>query len=110
MSKISYKEQLNKNKAQLHNLHITKVVVNCGIGKLVTHTAEKQDNIVKEISEYLMAITGQKPKVCNARVSVSGFKLREGMPVGLMVTLRGKRMNDFIDRFVNITLPRTRDF
>ena len=57
-----------------------------------------------------MAITGQKPKVCNARVSVSGFKLREGMPVGLMVTLRGKRMNDFIDRFVNITLPRTRDF
>lgn|GEM_PF-4579661 len=121
MAKISYLEQLEKNvapyflkehhtKNKLSSPRIIKVIVNCGIGKLVTHTAEKQDELVKNISEYLQSITSQKPKVAAARISVSAFKLREGMPVGLVTTLRGKRMNDFIERFLNITLPRSRDF
>ena len=59
---------------------------------------------------YLAAITGQKPQVRPARQSISGFKIRTGMIVGLRVTLRGKRMRDFLNRVVNITLPRVRDF
>jgi len=121
MALISYLEQIDKvvaphflkehhTKNKLSSPRITKVVVNCGIGKLVTHTSEKQDELVKTVSNYLMEITGQKPKVVPARISVSAFKLREGMPVGLVTTLRGKRMNDFINRFVNVTLPRSRDF
>lgn len=121
MAKISYQEQLEKHvapyflkehhtKNKLSSPRITKVIINCGIGKLVTHTSEKQDELVKQISEYLSMITGQKPKLAAARVSVAAFKLREGMPVGLVTTLRGKRMEEFIDRFINITLPRSRDF
>jgi len=121
MTKISYQEQLEKHvapyflkehhtKNKLSSPRIVKVVINCGIGKLVTHTAEKQDELVKTISDYLQSITSQKPKIAPARISVSAFKLREGMPVGLVTTLRGKRMDDFIERFLNITLPRSRDF
>lgn len=121
MTKISYQEQLEKHvaphflkehhtKNKLSSPRITKVVINCGIGKLVTHTSEKQEELVKQISEYLAMITGQKPKLASARVSVAAFKLREGMPVGLVTTLRGKRMEEFIDRFINVTLPRSRDF
>ena len=58
----------------------------------------------------LTAITGQKPLVCHARKSVANFKLREGMPIGVKVTLRGERMYEFLDRFFNVALPRVRDF
>ena len=62
------------------------------------------------ISSDLAAITGQKPMVCKAKKSVANFKLREGMPIGVKVTLRGNRMYEFLDRFFNVALPRVRDF
>ncbi len=84
---------------------MTKVVLNVGIGKL------KENPKFKEIVlENLMAITGQKPKVTKAKKAISGFKIREGDEVGLVVTLRGKRMNDFIYKLANVVLPRMRDF
>ena len=64
----------------------------------------------KSVVDDLTKITGQKPALCKARKSVSNFKLREGMVIGAKVTLRGKRMYDFLDRFINIALPRIRDF
>lgn len=84
---------------------IKKVVVNVGIGKLV-----KENDKVEEIVNALTAITGQKPVKTKAKKAISGFKIREGMEIGVMVTLRGARMWQFIDRVVNATLPRTRDF
>lgn len=89
---------------------ITKVCVNSGIGRILTTNEGNADNLVKDLSEKLTRITGQKAKICKAKKSIAGFKLREGSVVGLNVTLRGKKMNDFIDRIINITLPRTRDF
>ena len=65
---------------------------------------------IDAISKDLAAITGQKPLVCHARKSVANFKLREGMPIGVKVTLRGERMYEFLDRFFNVALPRVRDF
>lgn len=86
---------------------IEKVVVNVGIGSIIASKDEKaQESVIKDIT----LITSQKPLVTSAKKAISGFKIREGMPVGLKVTLRGKRMYDFISRLVNIVLPRTRDF
>lgn len=86
---------------------IKKVVINVGIGSTVVAKDEKaQESIAKDI----VLITGQKPLVTLAKKAISAFKLREGMPVGLKVTLRGKRMYDFLFRLVNVVLPRTRDF
>jgi len=82
---------------------VKKVVVNMGIG-----IAEKDQ--FKTITEDLGRITGQKPLVTKARKSVSNFKLREGMSIGSKVTLRGKRMFEFLDRLINAALPRIRDF
>ena len=82
---------------------LEKVVVNMAFGIVDKDTQ-------KSVVDDLMKITGQKPVFCKARKSVSNFKLREGMVIGAKVTLRGKRMYDFLDRFINIALPRIRDF
>jgi large subunit ribosomal protein L5 len=82
-----------------------KVVVNIGAGK-----AKEDESLIGELSEMLAAITGQKPRVNKARIAVSNFKIREGQPIGLTVTLRGKRMWYFLDKLINIALPRTKDF
>jgi large subunit ribosomal protein L5 len=84
---------------------VTKVVVNMGLGE-----ATQNAKIVDTGSEDLGRITGQKPAVTRARKSVAAFKVRQGMPIGSMVTLRGERMYEFIDRLVSIALPRVRDF
>jgi len=82
---------------------LTKVVVNMGMG-----VADK--DTLKTVTEDLAAITGQRPVVTKARKSISNFKLREGMNIGAKVTLRQARMYDFLDRLVNVALPRIRDF
>ena len=84
---------------------ITKVIVNVGIGK--NRDNEKYVNLVKS---NLAAITGQIPVITKSRLSISGFKVREGDSVGLKVTLRGKKMYDFLSKLTNIALPRLRDF
>jgi len=83
---------------------VTKVVVNVGIGSL------KDKKKVEIIIDRLKKITGQKPSVRGAKKSIASFKVREGDPVGLVVTMRGKRMNDFLEKLINVALPRTRDF
>ncbi|MBU1038791.1 50S ribosomal protein L5 [Patescibacteria group bacterium] len=84
---------------------LQKVVLNIGLGKVLSDT-KQQENAFKT----LQRISGQKPVFTKAKKSISNFKIREGMVVGVSVTLRGQRMYDFLDRFVNITLPRVRDF
>ena len=84
---------------------ITKITVNMGVGEAV---ADKK--IMDAAVEDLTRITGQKPSVRASRKSVATFKLREGLPVGCKVTLRGARMYDFLDRLINIAMPRIRDF
>lgn len=84
---------------------IEKVVVSVGIGDF-----KDDKNAIEKIVAEVAKITGQKPKINSSRKAVSAFKLRVGQPVGLTVTLRGERMFDFIDRLVNISLPRVRDF
>ena len=84
---------------------ITKVVVNVGVGEALDN-AKALDNTVRDIS----IITGQRPVITRARRSIAGFKLREGRAIGVKVTLRGQRMFDFLDRLLNIALPRQRDF
>jgi large subunit ribosomal protein L5 len=84
---------------------MTKIVVNMGVGKAA---AEKK--YLEEALDVLKQITGQKPLVTLSRKSIANFKLREGMSIGCKVTLRGKRMYEFLDRLVSIALPRVRDF
>lgn len=84
---------------------VTKVVVNMGIGE-ATQNPKLLDNAVEELG----LITGQKPSVRRARKSVANFKLREGQAIGAMVTLRGERMWEFLDRLLSVALPRVRDF
>lgn len=84
---------------------IKKIVVNTGISE-----PQHQDKALENVSEQLAAITGQKPKVTSARQSIAGFKIRTGDPLGLMVTLRGKRMYQFLDKLISIVLPRVKDF
>lgn len=96
-----------KTKFGLGNLmmvpKLSKIVVNMGMG------AADKDKL-KTVTEDLSAITGQKPMITKARKSISNFKLREGMSIGAKVTLRQDRMFDFLDRLVNVALPRIRDF
>ncbi len=89
---------------------ITKVIINAGIGKVMTTNPSNSKDYLERVQRALIAIAGQKPSIRNAKQSISSFKLREGTPVGLMITLRGTRKEDFIERFVNISLPRMRDF
>jgi large subunit ribosomal protein L5 len=84
---------------------LQKIVVNMGVGDAIANP-----KLLDAAMEDLATITGQKPKLNRARISVASFKLREGMPVGCKVTLRGSRMYEFYDRLVNISLPRIRDF
>lgn len=84
---------------------VEKVVVNIGTGRIV-----KDSKLLEKIEKDLEQLTGQKPSIRKAKKSISGFKLREGTDVGMAVTLRGRRMYDFIDRLVSIAFPRTRDF
>ena len=98
MKKFGYKSVMQIPKLE-------KVVINVGCG-------EARDNakVVDAVMNDLSLITGQKPVVCRARKSIANFKLREGMPVGVKVTLRGDKMYEFVDRFFNLALPRVRDF
>ncbi len=92
--------------------HITKVVVSAGLGKAVQESSSKshENKRFTEAEQHLGTVTGQKPVRTRARKSVSNFKLRQGWAVGLKVTLRGKRMYEFIDRLVALAIPRVRDF
>lgn len=92
-----------KNPMQVPKLE--KIVLNMGVGEGV-HDKKK----VTKAAEEMEAIAGQKPVITRARKSIAGFKLREGMPVGAKVTLRGERMYEFLDRLVTIAMPRIRDF
>ena len=84
---------------------LDKVVINIGLGE-VTQNPKALDAAINDLT----LITGQKPVVTKAKKSIAGFKLREGMPVGVKVTLRGDRMYEFVDRLVSVALPRVRDF
>jgi len=84
---------------------ILKIVVNAGIGKI-----NKESDKIEEIINSIAEITGQKPVKTKAHKAVSGFKIRQGLEIGAKVTLRGTRMWQFLERLVNIALPRTRDF
>lgn len=84
---------------------IEKIVLNIGVGDAVSNSKLLDDAVAE-----LALITGQKPVTTKAKKSIAGFKLREGMPIGCKVTLRGERMYEFLDKLVNISLPRVRDF
>ena len=98
MKKFSYKSVMQIPK-------LDKIVINVGAGE-----AKENAKAIDAISGDLAKITGQKPVVCKAKKSVANFKLREGMPIGVKVTLRGERMYEFLDRLFNVALPRVRDF
>ena len=90
---------------------IEKVVVNASFGRLVSgKSSEEQKKIHQEILEALSLICAQKAQLRPAKKAIASFKTRKGMPLGAKVTLRGKRMYDFLERLINIALPRTRDF
>jgi large subunit ribosomal protein L5 len=84
---------------------LDRIVLNIGMGEAITNP-----KLLDVASEELGAITGQKPIIRRARKAIAAFKLRKGMPIGVMVTVRGDRMYEFFDRLVNIVLPRVRDF
>ena len=98
MKKFEYKSVMQIPK-------LDKIVINVGCGE-----ARENSKVVDAIVSDLAQITGQKPIICKAKKSVANFKLREGMPIGVKVTLRGDRMYEFLDRFYNLALPRVRDF
>ncbi len=98
MNKFGYKSVMQIPK-------LDKVVINVGCGE-----AKDNSKVIDAIMTDLATITGQKPVACKAKKSVANFKLREGMPIGVKVTLRGARMYEFIDRLFNAALPRVRDF
>jgi large subunit ribosomal protein L5 len=100
---------LLKDELELHSImqvpRVTKITLNMGVGEAKTD-AKALDAAIEELA----TIAGQRPQVRRARKSIAGFKVREGMPVGARVTLRGARMWEFLDRLVSIALPRIRDF
>ena len=98
MGKFNYKSVMQAPKLE-------KIVINMGVGDAVAN-AKALDNAVEELGQ----ITGQKPVVTRAKKSIAGFRLREGMPIGAKVTLRGERMYEFLDKLVSVSLPRVRDF
>ena len=102
-----------KEKFHLRNMHqlprVIKIVVNCGIGRFLENQKLKPE-IRDTITGTLTTITGQRPVVVNARKSVSNFKVREGSPSAMMVTLRGKHMWNFLERLIHLAIPRIRDF
>lgn len=98
MNKFNYKSVMQIPK-------LDKIVINVGCGE-----AKENAKVVDAIVADVLQITGQKPVLCKAKKSVANFKLREGMTIGVKVTLRGARMYEFLDRFFNLSLPRVRDF
>ncbi len=98
MKKFEYKSVMQIPK-------LDKIVINVGCGE-----ARDNPKVVDAIVRDVQQITGQKPVLCKAKKSVANFKLREGMTIGVKVTLRGERMYEFLDRFFNLALPRVRDF
>jgi len=98
MEKFQYKNVMQVPK-------IERVVVNIGVGEAIQNP-KALDGAVNDLT----IITGQKPVITRAKKSIAGFKLREGMPIGCKVTLRGKMMYEFLDRLINLSLPRVRDF
>jgi len=98
MSKFNYTSVMQVPKVE-------KIVINMGVGEAVAN-AKALDTAVEDLS----IISGQKPVVTRAKNSIAGFKLREGMPIGAKVTLRGERMYQFLDKLMNVSLPRVRDF
>lgn len=98
MSKFGYKSVMQLPKVE-------KIVINMGVGDAVQNS-KALDAAVEELT----IITGQKPVVTKAKKSIAGFRLREGMPIGAKVTLRGERMYEFLDKLISISLPRVRDF
>ncbi len=110
--KTRYREEIKKALNEEFNYDnvmqipgVTKIVVNMGVGE-----AARDSKVINGALEDLTLITGQKPQVRRARKSIANFKLREGMPIGARVTLRGDRMWEFLDRLLTIALPRIRDF
>ena len=98
MKKFGYKSVMQIPK-------LDKIVINVGAGE-----ARENAKVIDAIMNDLAAITGQKPVVCRSKKSVANFKLREGMPIGVKVTLRNENMYEFLDKFFNVSLPRVRDF
>ena len=98
MKKYNYKSVMQIPK-------LDKVVINVGAGE-----AKDNAKVIDAIMTDLAAITGQKPVVCRAKKSVANFKLREGMPIGVKVTLRAEKMYEFVDKLFNVAFPRVRDF
>jgi large subunit ribosomal protein L5 len=98
MSKFNYKSVMEVPKLE-------KIVINMGVGDAVAN-AKALDSAVEELTQ----IAGQKPVVTRAKKSIAGFRLREGMPIGAKVTLRGEHMYEFLDKLVSVSLPRVRDF
>lgn len=98
MDKFNYSSKMQAPK-------IEKIVLNIGVGDAVSNS-----KLLDEAVNELTLITGQKPVITKAKKSIAGFKLREGAPIGCKVTLRGERMYEFLDKLVNISLPRVRDF
>jgi len=89
--------------------NIDKVVINVGIGRL-SGQPSFDDKILPELIKEISMICGQKPSVCRVKKSIAGFKVREGAVVGLKATLRGARLKEFLNKFINAVLPRVRDF
>ena len=98
MKKFGYKSVMQIPK-------LDKVVINVGAGE-----AKDNAKVIDAIMTDIATITGQKPVVCRAKKSVANFKLREGMPIGVKVTLRGEKMYEFVDKLFNVAFPRVRDF
>ena len=98
MKKFGYKSVMQIPKLE-------KVVINVGAGE-----AKDNAKVIDAIMTDLAAITGQKPVICRAKKSIANFKLREGMPIGVKVTLRGERMYEFVNKLFNVAFPRVRDF
>ena len=98
MKKFGYKSVMQIPK-------LDKVVINVGAGE-----AKENAKVIDAIMTDLAAITGQKPVICRAKKSVANFKLREGMPIGVKVTLRAEKMYEFVDKLFNVAFPRVRDF
>lgn len=119
MSSIGLKEKINKESKNIQKLigvdnvfaipRLDRVVINIGLGRVVV-TAAKPEEIIKRISDEIGVISGQKPVTTLAKKAIASFKTRKGMVIGLKVTLHGHKMYDFLDRFVKMALPRTRDF
>ncbi|RNF47877.1 50S ribosomal protein L5 [Corynebacterium diphtheriae] len=110
--KTRYREEIKKTLNDEFNYDnvmqipgLTKVVVNMGVGE-----AARDSKLINGALEDLTAITGQKPQLRRAKKSIANFELREGMPIGARVTLRGDRMWEFLDRLLTVALPRIRDF